>query len=390
MVGAPADSRAPEDPPLMWPLIRALLFSLDAERAHHLSMRFLAGAMRVSPLRSLTGRLFRTDDPRLGVRRFGIDFPTPVGLAAGFDKDAEYFEALHALGFGFIEVGTLTGRAQPGNPRPRLFRLPADRALVNRMGFNNQGSAAAAEALARRRVEPVLGINIGKSKVVPNEEAAGDYLASFERLFPFGRYFVVNVSSPNTPGLRELQERGPLTALLRALTDKNRELAARHGVEPKPILLKIAPDLNETQVAAIVEMTREVPVAGLVATNTTISRDGLRTPPARVVAVGAGGLSGAPLTERSRMMVADLYRQTGGRLPIIGVGGIMSGEDAWQMIRAGASLVQVYTGFIYGGPGFVKSIHRHLLRRLVESGKRSIEEVVGEAADQPARSASEG
>jgi dihydroorotate dehydrogenase len=372
----------------MWPLIRPLLFALDAERAHHLSMRVFRRAMGVAPLRRLAARLFRGDDLRLRVRRFGIDFPSPVGLAAGFDKDAEYFDALGALGFGFIEVGTLTGQAQPGNPRPRLFRLPADRALVNRMGFNNKGSAAAAEALARRRIEPVLGVNIGKSKVVPNEEAAADYLASFERLFPFGRYFVVNVSSPNTPGLRELQERGPLTALLRALTDRNHELAARHGVEPRPILLKIAPDLTEDQVAAIVEMTREVPIAGLVATNTTVSRDGLRTPAARVAAVGAGGLSGAPLTERSRRLVADLYRRTEGRLPIVGVGGIMSGEDAWQMIRAGASLVQVYTGFIYGGPGFVKSIHRHLLRRLAATSKRSLDEVVGEAVACPSRARS--
>jgi dihydroorotate dehydrogenase len=364
----------------MWPLIRPLLFALDAERAHRLSMRLFAGAMRLGPLRSATSRCCRTDDPRLRVRRFGIDFPTPVGLAAGFDKDAEYFDALHALGFGFIEVGTLTGRPQPGNPPPRLFRLPADRALINRMGFNNRGSAAAAEALAGRRIEPVLGVNIGRSKVVPNEQAADDYLASFERLFPFGRYFVVNVSSPNTPGLRELQERGPLTALLRALADRNHDLAARHGVEPRPMLLKIAPDLAESQVAAIVEMTREVPVAGLVATNTTVSRHGLRTPPARLETIGAGGLSGAPLTERSQRMVADLYRRTDGRLPIIGVGGIMNGEDAWQMIRAGASLVQVYTGFIYGGPGFVKAIHRHLLRRLAEAGKRSLDEVVGEAA----------
>jgi dihydroorotate dehydrogenase len=363
----------------MWPLIRPLLFSLDAERAHRLSMRIFSRAMRVAPLRRATGRLFRCDDPRLRVRRFGIDFPSPVGLGAGFDKDAEYVDALWALGFGFIEAGTLTAQPQPGNPRPRLFRLPADRALVNRMGFNNKGSAAAAEALTRRHIEPVLGVNIGKSKVVPNDEAVADYLTSFERLFHRGDYFVVNVSSPNTPGLRELQERGPLTALLRALTDKNRELAEQHGVEPRPILLKIAPDLNEDQVAAIVEMTREVPIAGLVATNTTISRDGLRTPPARVATIGAGGLSGAPLTERSRRMVADLYWRTEGRLPIVGVGGIMSGEDAWQMIRAGASLVQVYTGFVYGGPGFVKSIHRHLLRCLAASGKRSLDEVVGEA-----------
>jgi dihydroorotate dehydrogenase len=363
----------------MWPLIRALLFALDAERAHHLSMRLFAGAMRAGPLRRLTGRLLRSDDARLRVRRFGIDFPSPVGLAAGFDKDAEYFEALHALGFGFIEVGTLTARPQPGNPRPRLFRLPADRALLNRMGFNNKGAAAAAAALAGRRVAPVLGVNLGKSRVVPNEEAVADYLAGFEQLFPFGRYFVVNVSSPNTPGLRELQERGPLTVLLRALTDRNRELAARHGVAPKPVLLKIAPDLNEHQIAAIVEMTREVHLDGLVATNTTVSRDELRTPPARVAALGAGGLSGAPLTRRSRSMVADLYRRTGGRLPIVGVGGIMSGEDAWQMIRAGASLVQVYTGFVYGGPGFVKAIHRHLLCRLAETGKRSLDEVIGQA-----------
>ncbi len=374
----------------MWPLIRPLLFALDAERAHRLSMRLFTGAMRVRPLRRLTERLLCADDPRLRVRRFGIDFPSPVGLAAGFDKDAEYYEVLGALGFGFIEVGTLTGQAQPGNPRPRLFRMPRDRALVNRLGFNNKGSAAAAESLSEKgsrplfekgdaSLFPVLGINIGKSKVVPNDEAVGDYLASFERLFPFGRYFVVNVSSPNTPGLRDLQERGPLTALLRALSEKNGELAARHGIEPRPILLKIAPDLTEQQVTAIVEMTHEVPIAGLVATNTTVSRDGLRTPAARVAAVGAGGLSGAPLTERSRRMVADLYRRTRGRLPIVGVGGIMSGEDAWQMIRAGASLVQVYTGFVYGGPGFVKSIHRHLLRRLAESGWRSLDEVVGTA-----------
>ncbi len=361
----------------MWPLICPLLFALDAERAHHLSMRLFSAATRLWPLRRLTAAACRCDDPRLLVRRFGIDFPSPVGLAAGFDKNAEYFDALSTLGFGFVEVGTLTGRAQPGNPRPRLFRLPADRALVNRMGFNNKGSAAAAAALAGRPIGPVLGVNIGKSKVVPNDEAVGDYLVSFERLFPFGRYFVVNVSSPNTPGLRDLQERGPLTALLRALTARNVELATRHGTEPRPILLKIAPDLTEPQVAAIVEMTGEVPIAGLVATNTTVSRDGLRTPPARVAALGAGGLSGAPLTARGRAMVADLYRRTQGRLPIVGVGGLMSGEDAWQMIRAGASLVQVYTGFVYGGPGFVRSVHRHLLRRLAQSGMRSLDEAVG-------------
>ncbi len=372
----------------MWPLIRSLLFVLDAERAHQLSMRLFSGAMRLAPLHQLTTRCYRIDDPRLRVRRFGIDFPSPVGMAAGFDKNADYFEALSALGFGFIEVGTLTGQPQAGNPRPRLFRLPADRALLNRMGFNNKGSAAAALALTRKKeLRPLLGINIGKSKVVPNDQAAGDYVISFERLFPFGRYFVVNVSSPNTPGLRALQERGPLTVLLRALGEKNQELAARHGVAPKPILLKIAPDLEDAQLAAIAELTREVPVAGLVATNTTIKREELRTSAARLTALGAGGVSGAPLTLPSRQLVAELYRHTGGRLPIVGVGGIMNGEDAWQMIRAGASLVQVYTGFVYGGPAFVRSIHRHLLRRLNEAGKQSLDEVVGEAAGEgPLRS----
>jgi dihydroorotate dehydrogenase len=363
----------------MWRLIRPLLFSLDPERVHLLSMRLFARALRVAPLRRLIAATYQSHDPRLCVRRFGIDFPSPVGLAAGFDKNAEWFEALAALGFGFIEVGTITGQAQPGNPLPRLFRLPRDRALINRLGFNNKGSAAAASALARRTDTTILGINIGKSKIVPNEDAVGDYLLSFERLFPFGRYFVVNVSSPNTPGLRELQERGPLTALLRALGERNQALAIQFGIEPKPILLKIAPDLSEYQFEAIVEMTREVPIAGLVATNTTIARSGLRTPQRVVEGLGAGGLSGGPLTQRSRAFVAKLYRDTGGRLPIIGVGGIMNGEDAWQMIRAGASLVQTYTGFIYEGPGFVRSIHRHLLRRLHERALQSLDSVVGEA-----------
>lgn len=363
----------------MWPLLRSLLFQLDAERVHHLSLGVFSSLMSAEPLRRLTARILCPRDPRLQIRRFGIDFPSPIGLAAGFDKNAEWFDALAALGFGFIEVGTLTGQPQPGNPQPRLFRLPRDTALINRMGFNNKGSGAAAEALARRPIRPILGINLGRSKVVSNEEAAADYLLSFERLFSFGRYFVVNVSSPNTPGLRELQERGPLTLLLRSLGEKNRRLAERHGLAEKPILLKIAPDLNESQIAALVEMTEEVPIAGMIATNTTISRTALRTPAAQVERLGAGGLSGAPLTERSRNFVANLFRLTRGRLPIIGVGGIMSGEDAWQMIRHGASLVQVYTGFVYGGPGFVHQLHRHLLKRLRESGQGSIENVVGEA-----------
>jgi dihydroorotate dehydrogenase len=350
----------------MWPLLRSLLFRLDAERAHHLSMRAFAALMRLAPLAEWTRERLTVHDPRLHVRCFGIDFPSPVGLAAGFDKNAEWFNALAALGFGFIEVGTVTARAQPGNPKPRLFRLPEDRALINRMGFNNKGSAAVAAALARGPIRPILGINIGKSRAVPNEEAAGDYLTSFERLFPYGHYFVVNVSSPNTPGLRELQERGPLTRLLLAMDERNRQLALRQQIPPKPVLLKLAPDLNEDQLADIAALTKEVPVAGLIATNTTTAREGLQTAPGIVERIGAGGLSGAPLTVRSRQMVAQLYRLTAGRIPIIGAGGIMTGEDAWQMIQAGASLVQVYTGFVYGGPCFVRDLHRHLLKRLAD------------------------
>jgi dihydroorotate dehydrogenase len=340
-------------------------------------MQLFGTAMRIGPLRRFVRRLCRPEDQRLRVRCFGIDFPNPVGLAAGFDKDAEWFEVLDALGFGFLELGTVTAQPQPGNPRPRVFRLPRDRALINRFGFNNRGATALAAALAGHHPGSILGINIGKSRVVPNTDAVADYLASFEYLFLHGQYFVVNVSSPNTPGLRDLQERAPLTVLLRALDVRNRELADCHAVAPKPILLKIAPDLNEHQLESLAAMTEEVPLAGLVATNTTITRQGLRTSATKVARMGPGGLSGAPLTLRSRQMVADLFRLTHGRLPIIGVGGIMSGEDAWEMIRAGASLVQTYTGFIYGGPGFVRSVHHYLLQRLKESGKRSIEEIIG-------------
>ena len=365
----------------MWTwCVRPILFRLEPERAHTWAMRGLATACALPGGQSLLRAMYSVRDRRLNVRVFGIDFESPVGLAAGFDKNAEWFNQLHSLGFGFIEVGTLTGLAQPGNPKPRLFRLPTDRALINRLGFNNKGSEAAARELVRRRIRPILGVNIGKSKVVPNEEANADYLASFERLWPFARYIAVNVSSPNTPGLRALQEREPLEALLRGLSRRNLELSEAHGAPARPILLKIAPDLNDAQVDDIVALCSEVGIAGIIATNTTLARQPLVTPADQVEAIGAGGLSGAPLTERSRQFVAALYRKTEGKMPIVGVGGIMSGEDAWQMIRAGASLVEVYTGFIYGGPGFVAGINRHLLRRLEETGCKSLGEVVGAAA----------
>ncbi|HEX8358557.1 MAG TPA: quinone-dependent dihydroorotate dehydrogenase, partial [Longimicrobium sp.] len=274
--------------------------------------------------------------------------------------------------FGHVEVGTVTALGQPGNPRPRLFRLPADEALLNRMGFNNPGAEAVAARLARVRAEPVLGINIGKSKAAPLEEATADYLRSFDLLVPFARYVAVNVSSPNTPGLRTLQDAAPLRELLRALRTRAAERA--RGGAPVPLLLKIAPDLTDPQVDEAAAIALEEGMAGIIATNTTISRDGLRTP---VDDLGAGGISGAPVRKRARTVVARIYHQTGGRIPIVGVGGIFDAVDAWKMILAGASLVQVWTGFIYRGPGIARDINRGLLAFLERDGLRSLDEAVG-------------
>jgi dihydroorotate dehydrogenase len=361
-------------------LMRPFLFCFPAEFTHNWTMWLFSWLMAIPPCRWLVTAFFRVRDPRLQVHQFGFEFPNPVGLAAGLDKDATWCNALQALGFGFIEVGTLTAQAQPGNSKPRLYRLKADQALLNRMGFNNDGAADAARHLASRAPQTILGINIGKSKNVPNESAAADYLDSFERLYPFAAYFALNVSSPNTPGLRDLQTREALAGLLRVLTERNATLAHARKERLKPLLVKIAPDLDQGQLDDIVELCKEYRLAGIIVANTTTSRTGLKTPVSDLQAMGAGGISGRPLTERARALVAAVYRRTQGTLPIIGVGGIMTEEDAWQMIRAGASLIQVYTGLIYGGPGFVAAINRHLLRRLAECGKKSIEDVVGEAS----------
>ncbi|MGI9518689.1 MAG: quinone-dependent dihydroorotate dehydrogenase [Pirellulaceae bacterium] len=357
-------------------LVRPILFSLPAESVHYASMS-LFNATMFPPFSSLMRAITRVNDPRLAHDVFGIPFENPVGLAAGFDKQASWFNALSKLGFSHIEVGTITGESQPGNPEPRLFRLPLDRALINRMGFNNVGADHAAAALARSRIRPVLGINIGKTKVVETGHAVEDYVKSFRLLFPFARYFTVNVSSPNTPGLRSLQDREPLLELLQELVRQNSELAGDHDTQPRPILLKIAPDLNDDQLADIADIARQTSLDGIIATNTTISREGLTTESGKVEAIGAGGLSGAPLTQVSRNIVRRIYQLTEGSIPVIGAGGIMSGEDAWQMIRSGASLVQVYTGFVYGGPMFVKRINRYLSRQLDESSFGSIRDVVG-------------
>ena len=360
-------------------LLRPLLFTLPAERAHHLGAAALSAALSTSRARALARSRYHVDDPALRVERFGVRFANPVGLAAGFDKGGEWFNALGALGFGFVEIGTVTALAQPGNPHPRLFRLPADRALLNRMGFNNPGAEVVAARLARTPAETVLGINLGKSRAAPLEEAATDYLRSLELLEPYAAYLVVNVSSPNTPGLRQLQDAAPLRALLRALRARAGELAAARGGAPRPILLKIAPDLSDAQVEEAAGIAVEEGMAGLVATNTTVSRDGLSTPAAMLERLGAGGISGAPVARRAREVVSLAYRATGGRLPVVGVGGIFGAEDAWEMVRAGAGLLQLWTGFVYRGPGLAREINRGLAERLHREGMRSLDDAVGAA-----------
>ncbi len=364
---------------MLYDLLRPFLFTLPAETAHHFGTGLLDLSLAPPPLRSLVRSTFAVDDPALAIERFGIHFPNPVGLAAGFDKTGELFNALGALGFGYVEIGTVTALGQPGNPKPRLFRLPDDRALLNRMGFNNPGAEAVAARLRKTRIEPVLGINLGKSKATPLDEAASDYLRSLELLEPFARYLVVNVSSPNTPGLRQLQDAAPLRELLRALRTRAGELAAARGGPARPILLKIAPDLTDPQIDEAVGIAREEGIVGVIATNTTVSREGLRTPAVRVEALGAGGISGAPVRARARQVVSRIWATTGGAMPIVGVGGIFTADDAWEMIRAGASLVQLYTGFIYRGPLVAREICLGLRERLKREGFRTLPEAVGSA-----------
>jgi dihydroorotate dehydrogenase len=338
-------------------LIRPLLFLFPPEFIHHTTFRILKFSGYVPGLDALFRYLFLVRDPKLERTLFGITFPNPVGLAAGFDKDAVLIDELAAFGFGFIEIGTLTPKAQPGNDKPRLFRLPKDQALINRMGFNNRGVDEAVLRLAKRKSNIIVGGNIGKNKITPNDNAVEDYAYCFEALYPYVDYFVVNVSSPNTPGLRELQEKEPLKKLLSEVKALNQKKE-----KPKPVLLKIAPDLNEAQLLDVVEILLDTKTDGVIATNTTISREGLATDQELVSSIGNGGLSGMPLTKRSTEVISFLRSKLGKNYPIIGVGGIMSPEDALEKLKAGADLVQIYTGFIYEGPGFVKRINSVLLR----------------------------
>lgn len=337
--------------------LKPVLFLFSPETAHHIVTSLLNFYLRFPGKRWFLQKIFWVKDERLRRKVFGLDFPNPVGLAAGFDKDGKYFRAMSALGFGFIEIGTVTPVGQPGNPRPRLFRLPNDEALINRMGFNNEGVEALVKRLKKGRPKNCLiGGNIGKNKATPNEQATRDYAICFEALFPYVDYFVVNVSSPNTPGLRELQEKEPLTALLTHLQNLNRQKPA-----PKPLLLKIAPDLTDAQLDDILGIVQSTGVDGVIATNTTIARDGLKTAAAKVERLGDGGLSGKPLRQRSTEVIRYLHQKSGGTLSIIGVGGIASPEDAIEKLEAGASLVQVYSGMVYEGPGLVKRINKALI-----------------------------
>ena len=335
-------------------LIRPLLFLFDPEKVHYFTFSLIRILSKIPGIPSLFESLYTVNDKRLATEVFGLKFKNPVGLAAGFDKDAALYKELSHFGFGFIEIGTLTPKGQEGNPKKRLFRLKEDQAIINRMGFNNGGVQEAVERLKKNK-GILIGGNIGKNKLTPNENAVDDYLICFEALFNYVDYFVVNVSSPNTPNLRELQEKEPLTQLLQALQKEN--LAKPNS---KPILLKIAPDLTDTQLLDIIDIVKETKIAGVIATNTTISREGLQS----VNRCETGGMSGKPLTKRSTEVIRFLSEKSNKGFPIIGVGGIHSAEDAIEKLEAGASLIQLYTGFIYEGPALVKAINKKILEKL--------------------------
>ncbi|MFM1875426.1 MAG: hypothetical protein RL266_1163 [Bacteroidota bacterium] len=334
--------------------LRPLFFLLEPETAHHAVTGLFTDLMKIPGVRWLTERLYKVEDKRLERELFGLKFPNPVGLAAGFDKQASFYKEFSSLGFGFIEVGTITPKAQDGNPKPRMFRLPKDQGLINRMGFNNGGLEMARKNLEGRDRNFIIGGNIGKNKITPNENAIDDYLECFRGLHDLVDYFVVNVSSPNTPGLRELQDKEPLLRILNALKVENSKIPT-----PRPILLKIAPDLSDAQLDDIVEIVAESKIDGVIATNTTISRDGLNSPGS--LTKEPGGVSGRPVRERSTEVIAYLHKKSNGSFPIIGVGGIHSAADAQEKLNAGASLVQIYTGFIYEGPALIKKINRGLI-----------------------------
>jgi len=335
-------------------ILKPILFRFVPERAHYITVGLFRALLSIPGGAWLTRQLYDYKSDKSEVTIGGLTFPNAVGLAAGFDKDGKYYHHMSKLGFGFVEIGTVTPLPQGGNPQPRLFRLPVDKGIINRMGFNNDGVDAMVERIQKygKPEGCVLGGNIGKNKVTPNDKAVEDYIICFEKLYDLVDYFVVNVSSPNTPGLRELQSKKPLSIILNALTKRNKL--------DKPLFLKIAPDLNEAQLNDIVDLVKETGITGLIATNTTISRDGLTANSLDVEQIGNGGLSGAPLKNRATEVIKYLHDNSNGAFPIIGVGGICSGRDAVEKIKAGASLVQVYSGLIYSGPNLVKDIKKEM------------------------------
>lgn len=341
----------------MYKFVRSILFFFDPEKVHYFTANFLHVILSIPGIKWIWSKIYVLEDKRLETEVFGLKFKNPVGLAAGFDKQASMYNDLASCGFGFIEIGTITPKAQDGNEKPRLFRLKKDEAILNRMGFNNGGLETAIPNLKKRKTKVLLGGNIGKNKNTPNEKAVDDYKIAFEGLFPYVDYFVVNVSSPNTPNLRELQEKEPLKHLLSELMVLN----AKKEIQ-KPILLKIAPDLTNEQLDDIIEIVNEVKIAGVIATNTTISREDLSYNESDLNSFGAGGVSGRPLKDRSTEVIRYLSEKSNRAFPIIGVGGIHSEEDALEKLAAGASLVQLYTGFIYEGPGLVKRINKAILK----------------------------
>jgi dihydroorotate dehydrogenase len=342
----------------MYKIVRFILFFFNPEFIHNILFRLIKFTAMIPGINWTWRLLFKVKDTRLEREVFGLKFENPVGLAAGFDKDAKLFDELGAFGFGFVEIGTVTPLPQEGNPKPRLFRVKQDNALINRMGFNNSGIEAVTSKLRRKKTKLIIGGNIGKNKLTPNEDAVSDYEICFEKLFPYVDYFAVNVSSPNTPGLRDLQEKAPLTALLNRLQELNSAKDKR-----KPILLKIAPDLTNAQLDDIVTIVADTKIDGVIATNTTIDRNGLKTDKNKLKAIGNGGLSGKPVKSRSTEVIKYLADTSNKAFPIIGVGGIHSPVDALEKLDAGATLVQLYTGFIYEGPALIKRINKAILQR---------------------------
>lgn len=342
-----------------------VMFTLPPERIHGIISGALSALSSVAPANRAMEKIVRVHDSRLEQELFGVRFPAPLGLAAGFDKNATAIDAWGAVGFGYAELGTVTPRPQPGNPAPRLFRLPADKAILNRMGFNNDGALAVARNLERRKSADVVGINIGKNKT--SDDAVRDYRTGASLLGPLADYLVVNVSSPNTPGLRDLQAIEELRPILAAVQDAT----------DTPVLVKIAPDLSDEDIDAVADLAAELELAGIVATNTTISREGLATDRAEVEAMGAGGISGAPVDKRSLEVLKRLNARVGGELVLVSVGGISTPQQAWERIAAGANLLQGYTPFIYGGLGWIRGIHRGVTAQLEAHGLNSIEKAVG-------------